>query len=182
MQICMYGAASGAVDQAYLDAAYRLGRTLARRGHALVFGAGATGVMGAAARGVTREGGVLLGVAPEFFRKDGVLYDRCTELIFTDTMRARKQFMEDHADAFVMAPGGIGTLEEFFEILTLKQLGRHQKPIAILNTNGYYEALLSMLRDAADQGFLEAENLRLFSVYEEPEPLLDALEATLAAV
>ncbi|MCI8524832.1 MAG: TIGR00730 family Rossman fold protein [Oscillospiraceae bacterium] len=177
MNICMYGAASDAVDKAYLDAAYRLGQALARRGHGLVFGGGDTGLMGAAARGVSEGGGYLLGVAPAFFQKPGVLYQHCTEFCYTDTMRARKQLMEDRSDAFIMAPGGIGTFEEFFEILTLKQLGRHEKPIAVLNTRGYYAPLLAMLQSAADQGFLAAENLSLCAVHSEPEALLDWLEA-----
>ena len=102
-------------------------------------------MMGAVARGMTEVGGEILGVAPGFFNVDGILYEKCTEFIYTETMRQRKQIMEDRADAFVMTAGGIGTFEEFFEILTLKQLGRHNKPIAILNTNGYYDAMEQIL-------------------------------------
>lgn len=182
MNICLYGAASASIDPAYLAAAEALGRSVARRGHCLVFGAGATGIMGAAARGVRAEDGTLIGVAPRFFDRSGVLYGQCTELIFTETMRQRKETMERRADAFLMAPGGIGTMEEFFEILTLKQLGRHSKPIGVWNLRGYYDGMQAMLQAAVSGGFLEREGLSLFCVEAESEVLLDRLEASYAAV
>jgi uncharacterized protein (TIGR00730 family) len=121
----------------------QLGREMASRGHSLVFGAGAHGLMGAAARGVRDGGGYILGVVPRFFDDADVeeLCDFCDELIRTDTMRQRKQIMEDNCDAFIVAPGGIGTFEEYFEILTSKQLCRHNKPIVLYNINGYYDEL-----------------------------------------
>ncbi len=176
MKICLFGAASDAVDPAYLTAAEEFGASLARRGHELVFGGGATGLMGAAARGVRRAGGRLTGVAPRFFDREGVLYQDCTEFIFTDTMRERKQIMEERSDAAVMAPGGIGTLEEFFEILTLRQLGQYHKPIAILNLQGYFDGLQILLETAVERCFLEPEGLRLYGMFSDGEALLDALE------
>jgi uncharacterized protein (TIGR00730 family) len=111
-----------------------LGRVLAQKGYTLVFGGGAQGLMGAAARGFKEMNGRIIGIAPTFFMNvDGVLYDQCSQFIYTETMRERKQLMEEHSDAFLVTPGGIGTFEEFFEILTLKQLGRHTKPILIYN-------------------------------------------------
>ena len=101
-----------------------------------MYGAGANGLMGAVARGVCEENGTIIGVTPSFFNVDGILFENVSELITTETMRERKQIMEDKADAFIVTPGGIGTLEEFFEILTLKQLGRHGKAIVIFNQNG----------------------------------------------
>ena len=176
MNICVYGASSNEIDPAYLEAGEKLGFEMAKRGHGLVFGGGAKGLMGASARGMTRGGGEIIGVAPRFFDVEGVLYQDCTEFIFTDTMRERKAIMEERADAFVMTPGGIGTFEEFFEILTLRQLGRHEKAIAVLNTKGYYEPLQQMLEQAIAQGFLRAECRGLCGFFEEPETLLDYLE------
>ena len=104
--------------------------------------------MGAAVKGVQAKGGYSLGVAPHFFDKPGILHDSCNEFIFTDTMRQRKQIMEERSDAFITVPGGIGTFEEFFEILTLRQLNRHHKPIAVFNINGYYDHLTAMIDHA----------------------------------
>ena len=176
MNICVYGASSNDIDPIYLQAGEELGYAMAKRGHGLVFGGGAKGLMGAAARGMTRGNGAILGVAPRFFDIEGVLYPDCTEFIFTDTMRERKAIMEERADAFVMTPGGIGTFEEFFEILTLRQLSRHTKPIAVLNTKGYYKPIADMLEQAMEQGFMRRECQKLFAFYDDPEALLDGLE------
>ena len=176
MKICVYGASSNAIRAAYLEAGESLGRLMARRGHELVFGGGAQGMMGAVARGVTAGGGRSTGIAPSFFQVDGVLYEHCTDFLYTETMRQRKQAMEDRSDGFIMTPGGIGTYEEFFEILTLKQLGRHAKPIAVFNVAGYFDDLLRMLETTVREGFMERACLDLCRVFTEPEPLLDYLE------
>lgn len=176
MRICVYGASSNAIDPSYLAAGEELGRKMAEAGHGLVFGGGAQGMMGAVARGMTELDGEIIGVAPSFFNVDGVLYQKCTKLLYTETMRQRKQLMEDHADAFIMTAGGIGTFEEFFEILTLKQLGRHNKPIAILNTNGYYDAMAQMLKTAVEQNFMKEACLQLYGIFEKPEEVVAYLE------
>jgi len=176
MRICVYGASSDAIDSAYLQAGEQLGEAMAKRGHGLVFGGGQKGMMGAVARGMTRGNGEIIGVAPRFFDVEGVLYPACTKFIFTDTMRERKAIMEVRADAFIMSPGGIGTFEEFFEILTLRQLGRHSKPIAVLNTNGYYEPLRQMLEHAIEQNFMTPACRSLCAFVESQEELLDYLE------
>ena len=123
MNICVYGASSNQIDKDFIKAGELLGEEIAKRGHTLIFGAGANGLMGAAARGAASQNGKIIGIAPKFFNADGVLYEKCTELIMTGTMRERKQTMEDMSEAFVMVPGGIGTLEEFFEILKAIFLG-----------------------------------------------------------
>ena len=105
-----------------------------------------------------------------------MLFERCTEFLYTETMRQRKEIMEQRSDAFVMAPGGIGTFEEFFEILTLKQLGQHNKPIAILNTCGYYNPMLKMLETAVTEGFMKRVCLSLYGVFDNPETLLEYVE------
>ena len=176
MNICLYGAASNTIAPLYIQKTEELGEEMARRGHRLVFGGGNGGLMGAAARGVRRGGGQLIGVAPRFFRPDGVLFEDCTEFIFTETMRERKQTMEDHADAFIMSPGGIGTLEEFFEIYTLRQLGRIRKPLAIFDINDYFAPLRVMLSHAVREGFVREEALALCLCEDTPAVLLDRLE------
>lgn len=176
MNICVYGASSNTIDPAFLQAGEALGLAMAKREHTLVFGGGANGLMGAVARGMTRGGGQIIGVAPRFFDVDGVLYPQCTEFVYTETMRERKAIMEERADAFIMTPGGIGTLEEFYEIATLRQLGRHSKPIAILNTNDFYRPILDMWEKAIAGGFMTAACRELFTMSTDPEALLDELE------
>ncbi len=176
MKLCVYGAASNDIHQDYLWAAEMLGITLAKKGIGLVFGAGDTGVMGACARGCAAMGGEIIGVAPRFFDEPGILFQGCTQMHFTETMRQRKELMEQLSDGFLMAPGGIGTFEEFFEILTLRQLGRHQKPIAILNVRGYYDPLLALMENAAAEHFLGSDVLKMFTVFSDPAKLPYALE------
>lgn len=176
MKLCVYGAASNDIHPDYLTCAEILGRTLAEKGIGLVFGAGDTGVMGACARGCAAAGGEIIGVAPRFFDEPGILFQGCTQMHFTDTMRQRKELMEQLSDGFLMAPGGIGTFEEFFEILTLRQLGRHQKPIAILNVRGYYDPLLALLENAVAEHFLGADVLNMFTVFRDPGKLPHMLE------
>ena len=173
MRICVYGASSSEIDEGYKEKVYALGKKMAERKMDLVYGGGAQGLMGAVARGVHENGGQVLGVAPDFFQVDGVLYDKCTEFIYTKTMRERKQIMEDSADAFIMAPGGCGTFEEFFEILTLKQLERHTKAIAIFNINGYYDKLIGLLENAIDQKFMKPANRMLYKVFTDADEILD---------
>ena len=132
--------------------------------------------MGACARGAHSGGGEIVGVAPRFFDVDGILYPHCTRFVYTDTMRQRKEILENESDAFAVLPGGVGTFDEFFEILTLKQLGRHGKPITLLNTRGYFDPLLALLDRAIADGFLKAACRELYGVFDEPAALLDYLE------
>lgn len=176
MHICIYGAASDNIDPAYLTAAFALGEQLAHRGHTLIFGGGAQGIMGATARGAHSAGGKIIGIAPSFFHMQGVLFEQCSSLILTQTMRERKQRMEDQADAFVALPGGIGTLEEFLEILTLKQLRQHNKPIALLNLLGYFDPLIAQLDRAAEQGFLQQDCDAPWRTFSTPGAVLDCFE------
>lgn len=176
MKICVYGASSNAIDKSFIEVVERLGKMLVERGHSLVYGAGAQGLMGAVARGVHSMNGEILGVSPRFFDVDGVLFEHCTELIYTDTMRQRKQIMEDSADCFIMVPGGIGTFEEFFEILTLKQLGQHKKPIAVFNINGYYKEMNDMIEKAIEQKFMKEKCRTLFELFDKMEDIFEYLE------
>lgn len=172
MNICVYCASSEKIDKLYLSAGEKFGKALAENGHTLVFGAGKFGVMGAVARGSSKNGGNIIGVIPRFFDSIDVMFTECN-LIYTDTMRERKTIMENKSDAFVMMPGGIGTFEEFFEILTLKQLERHRKPIALYNINGYYDEILNMLNKAVNEGFMSEKCLKLFYVSDNEKDILD---------
>lgn len=176
MNICIYGASSESINKNFIDKAYELASRSAKRGHTLVYGGGGNGVMGASARGAYDNGGKIIGIAPSFFKVDGVLFENCTEFIFTDTMRERKKILEDKSDAFVVAPGGIGTLDEFFEILTLKQLERHNKPIVIFNVDGYYDNMLAMLETTADKRFMTHKSLELFKCFTNADEILDYIE------
>ena len=163
MNICVFCASSEAIDKEYLKAGEELGERLAREGHTLVFGAGKYGIMGAVVRGLRREDGKAVGVIPRFFDSFDVMYTDC-EIIKTDTMRERKRIMEEMSDAFIMMPGGIGTFEEFFEVLTLKQLGRHTKPIVIYNVNGYYDRLTAFIKQSVSEGFISMDAIRVCSI------------------
>lgn len=177
MNICIYGASSNSLAEEYYTAAEKFGEILGSAGHTLIFGGGNGGLMGACARGVHKTGGSIIGIAPRFFDEPGILCDYCTEFIYTETMRERKMLMEDKADAFVILPGGIGTFEEFFETLTLKQLGRHSKPMAILNTLSYYDSMIAMLENAVTNGFMSRSCLELFGFTDKEEEVLPLLTA-----
>lgn len=176
MNICVYGASSNDIAKVHFDETYALGKMMAERGHTLVYGAGNHGVMGSVARGVRDNDGKIIGISPRFFNYDDILYRECTELIFTDTMRERKELMENKSDAFVMAPGGIGTFEEFFEILTLKQLNKHSKPIVVLNIDGYYNPMLEMLEHCVEKGFMRADCMDIFEVLDNNDDVFKYLE------
>lgn len=178
MKICVYGAASSLIDESYIEAGKELGRKMAKRGHGLVFGGGANGMMGAVAKGVTEENGDILGIIPKFFEEAGaeVSYGKCTEYIYTDTMGERKQLLEDKSDAFIIAPGGIGTFDEFFQTLTLKQLGRHNKPIVVFDINGFFDELANALYKMVQQKFITDDCAQLCKVSTDIDEILDYIE------
>ena len=179
MRICVFGAASPTIDGEYIQQVEKLGEEMGRRGHSLVFGGGENGLMGAVARGVHKGGGRVLGVIPKFFKEESVeaVYALSDELIMPDTMRERKQIMEDNADAFIIVPGGIGTFEEFFEILTLKQLCRHNKPIAIYNIKGYYNEIFHAIEQATAKNFIRGGCMDLFRIGDDVDTLLSYIES-----
>ena len=178
MRICIYGAASNQISDKYIKAVEMLGAEMAKRGHGMVFGAGAHGLMGAAARGVHSAGGHVIGVIPNFFKDENIeeIYYDSDELIFTENMAQRKATMEDHADAFIIVPGGIGTFEEFFQVLTLKQLGRHNKPIALFDVDGYYKRLQDFLLYSIDEEFIKDNCVQLYGYSDTVEGVLDYIE------
>jgi uncharacterized protein (TIGR00730 family) len=176
----VYGAASPNIDDKYKKEVEKLGREMAQRGHSLVFGGGGHGLMGAIAVGVHEEGGYIKGVCPKFFFDEGIefLCDFCDEMVIPETMRQRKQIMEDSADAFIVTPGGIGTFEEFFEILTARQLCLHTKPIAIFNAFGYYDMLSKTIDEAISKSFVKSTCSGLYFISEDINELLNYLETT----
>ena len=178
MKICVYGASSTAIDKIYIEKVEKLGELMAERGHSLVFGGGANGLMGAVARGICSKNGYVMGVIPKFFEKiDAELeYKRCDVLIRPDTMRERKQIMEDNADGFIMVPGGIGTFEEFFEILTLKQLRQLDKPLVVYNIEGYYDEMLKMMSASIDKCFIRENVNELYKVFTDLDEMLNYIE------
>ena len=174
MVLCIYGGADVKIDKRYIEDGEKLGRLIAEHGHSIVYGAGATGLMGAVSRGVHEKGGKVVGVVPKFFTNEEVLNKECDELIRTETMRERKQIMEERADAFIITPGGVGTYDEFFEILTLRNLNRHDKKIAILNTDGFYNKLSDAIDYAIDNSFIK-RNIKDY-MFTDVEKLLDFIE------
>ena len=144
----------------------------------LVFGGGANGMMGATAEGVYEKEGYILGVVPSFFKEANseVSFKNCSEYIYTDTMRERKRQMEEHCDAFIITPGGIGTLDEFFEILTLKQLGRHNKAIVLYNINGFYDELDKMMTKYIEEQFITDDCKELYKVFTDVDEMLKYIE------
>lgn len=178
MKICIFGAASAHIDKIYIDEVEALGEKLAKRGHSLVFGAGATGLMGAAARGFKKGGGHIHGVIPKFFGEEGVepVYEGCDEVTYTDSMAERKKVMEDEAEAFIIAPGGIGTFEEFFEVLTLKQLGRHAKPIAIFNISDYYDDLQRLMNTVTERRFVNFRCNEIYDSFSDADEIINYVE------
>ena len=176
MNICIYGASSIKTSKEYIEAVEKLGEALARSGHTLVFGGGASGLMGASARGFAKGGGKIIGIAPRFFDVDGILYDKCSEFIFTDTMRERKKILDDISDVFIVCPGGVGTFDEFFEIITLKQLGRHSKEIILFNIGNYFDELIKMMNKAFKEDFLTEKTLSLYELAKNEEDVLEFIK------
>ena len=178
--ICVYCSSSNAIADTYPPVAEALGRGIARRGHELVYGGGAVGLMGVLAHAAHEEGGTVTGVIPSKLQdREGIAYD-ADELVVTDTMRERKGIMFRRSDAFVVLPGGFGTLEEFMEVLTLKQLGYHDHPIVILNVNGFFDTLLDFFDELRDGQFAREAITDLVHVVPTAEEALDRLEAVAA--
>lgn len=176
MKVCIYGASSNVIDKTFLDAGERLGSALAQNNHSLIFGGGANGLMGAVAQGAYSENGEIVGICPSFFNVDGALFQNCTQMIYTETMRERKKMLEEMSDAFIVTPGGIGTFDEFFEIYTLRQLGIHKKPIVIFNINGYYNSLIDMLDNAVYKKFMPDANMNLLFVSDNVQEIISHIE------
>lgn len=169
INICVFGSSSRNLAPGFYDLARALGRAIGRAGAKMVFGAGGSGLMGAAAEGVAEVGGEMVGVIPEKLNKPGIPYPGCTELIVTPTMHVRKSTMEGLSGAFIALPGGFGTLEELLEVLTLKQLGYHSNPVIILDYEGFYDPVLKQFQVFYETGFADSAFSGLYSVTDSPQ-------------
>lgn len=175
-RVCVFcGSSSGARDS-YAGAARATGRALVSRGLGLVYGGGNVGLMGVLADAVLEAGGEAIGVIPRALKLREVAHEGLTRLDVVDSMHERKARMADLADAFVALPGGLGTLEELFEVATWAQLGVHEKPCGLLDVDGYWDGLRSFLDRAVEERFLRPEHRDLLVVADDPDAMLDALE------
>ena len=175
-KICVFCGSSDGNDIAITDAAIKLGEIFVDRKITLVYGAAKIGVMGTIAKSVLDNRGSVIGIIPNFLKKKEVVHLGLTELITTKNMHERKLKMQEASDGFIALPGGMGTLEELFEIITWLQLGLHQKPIGLLNINGFYNDLIKMLETMVRKGFLSMENYSLLLVDSNPLNLIKKME------
>lgn len=175
MKICLFCASRTDVEQQFHDAAAELGQGLAERGDVLYYGGGSIGLMGTCARAVHEYGGRVVGVIPSKLRDREVAYEEADEMIVTATMSDRKRILMDEADAFVILPGGFGTLDELLDAVTTKQLGYHDKPILIVNVAGFFDAQFDMFRSIVGKGFADPGQLGLFQVTDDVESTLRIL-------
>jgi uncharacterized protein (TIGR00730 family) len=154
--ICIYCSSSDVIDPVFFDAANELGSLMAKRGHTLIYGGGCIGLMGEVAKSVHQHKGKVVGVIPEGLRHKEICYEQADELIVTKNMRERKAIMELRSDAFITLPGGFGTLEELFEIITARQLGFINKPLVIINIEGFYDPLLNLFEHIYEHNFAKS--------------------------
>jgi len=175
--LCVFCGSAKGKTPVYAEEAHRLGQALARAGVTLVFGAGHIGLMGVLADAVLEAGGKAIGVIPKVLMDRELAHLGLTQLHVVDTMHQRKALMADLCMAFIALPGGYGTLDETFEILTWAQLGLHTKPIGLLNTAGYFDPLLAWIDRAVEDGFIRQEHRNLLHVATNPEVLLESLRS-----
>lgn len=173
--VCLFCGSSDRADPAYIQAARDFGRATAEAGWRLVYGGGGVGLMGASARGAHEAGGRVVGIMPAFLRSRERLFDEVETVVVT-SMHERKQLMYDQSDAFVVAPGGIGTLEEVVELLSWKRLDLHQKPVVFLNLNGFWNGFFDLMRHSVDEGMTPADFLNAWTVADTVEAALEQIQ------
>lgn len=174
-RISVFCGSSFGTDKVFQEQAYLLGRTLAAKNIALVYGGANVGLMGAVADGALQNGGEVIGVLPHFLESKEIAHTSLTQLILVETMHERKTKMDELCNGVIALPGGFGTLEEFFEMLTWAQLGLHKKPIAILNINGFYDPLLEMMQVMVNKGLLKEDNHKMILISDNIDDLLDKM-------
>jgi len=179
--ICVYCGSRPGTDPAYADAARRVGERIGQHGWQLVYGGGRAGLMGIVADAALAAGARVVGVIPESLMLKEVGHRGLTELHVVQTMHQRKMMMAERSDSFLALPGGIGTFEELFEVWSWRQLGYHDKPLGLLNTNAYYDDLIGFLHTSARRGLMTAEQLALLHVDDDPLAMLDHLGTAAAA-
>ncbi|MFH1654915.1 MAG: TIGR00730 family Rossman fold protein [Pseudomonadota bacterium] len=171
-RVCVFCGSSPGKRPQYLEMAERLGNLLVKNNMGLVYGGGDVGTMGKIARVVFEQGGEVIGVIPKALAQKEVAYKELSDLRVVDSMHERKALMAELSDAFIALPGGLGTIEEFFEVLTWAQLGIHSKPCGILNVSGYYDHIIKFLNEAVDQNFVRSVDMARVLIDESPEELL----------
>ena len=176
--ICVYCGSSQNVDEAYKQSAIDFGKIMAKNGIKLVYGGGKAGLMGLIADTILENGGEVIGIIPEHLSEKEVAHTGLTELHVVDSMHTRKQKMVDESDAFVVLPGGVGTLDETCEVITWRQLGIHDKPICIANIDGYWNPFTSMIKHIINAGFMRENDINTFMVVEQTEQILPKLQET----
>jgi uncharacterized protein (TIGR00730 family) len=175
--VCVYCGSSNNVNKDYLKAAIDMGAELGKNEMRLVYGGGNVGLMGACANATLENGGEVHGIIPSHIAEKEVQHNHLTKLDVVETMHERKQLMVDHSDAFVVLPGGLGTMDEFFEIMTWRQLGLHDKPILVANINGYWDHLLSLIDGLIKEGFARQTDRDFLLVVDKVEDIVAALQA-----
>ncbi|MBE4950936.1 LOG family protein [Chryseobacterium culicis] len=173
--ITVFCGSSFGTDKIYEEQAFLLGQTLAKQNIQLVYGGSETGLMGTVANGALSENGTVTGVLPQFLQTKEIAHKNLTELIIVETMHERKTKMNELCDGVIVLPGGYGTLEEFFEMITWAQLGLHKKPIGILNTDGFYDDLIQLIQTMVDKGFLKQINKDMVLINKNIDDLLDQM-------
>jgi uncharacterized protein (TIGR00730 family) len=174
--ITVFCGSSFGSEEIYKEQAYWVGKTLAKENIRLIYGGANVGLMGAVADGTIQNGGKAIGVLPHFLQSKEIAHTNLTELILVETMHERKTKMNELSDGVVVLPGGYGTLEEFFEMITWAQLGLHKKPIAILNIDGFYDDLIKMVQTMVDKGFLKQINQEMLLVSDNIDELLEKMK------
>lgn len=174
--ITVFCGSSFGSDDIYKEQAILLGQTLAKQNIQLIYGGANVGLMGAVADGALNEGGKVIGVLPHFLQSKEIAHNQLTELILVETMHERKTKMNDLCDGVIVLPGGYGTLEEFFEMITWAQLGLHQKPIAVLNINGFYDDLTKLIETMVEKGFLKQINRDMLLISDNIDQLLELMK------
>ena len=173
--ICVFCASSESVEDHFKNVALELGRKLGQQGIELIYGGASIGLMGCIARGVHEENGRVTGVLPGFFKTKDIEYSEADELIVTRDMRERKAVMDQKSDAFIVLPGGIGTLEEAMEILSMRQLRLTEKPLVFINTKGFYDGLRATFAEMVDMKFAKPNILDMYAMVPDPKTALDYL-------
>jgi len=173
--LAVFCASSDGNDKQIVDAAYRVGKKMAENDIRLVYGGSKLGLMGQVAKGIMDHGGKATGVIPDFLKTKEVVHPNLDKLITTEDMHERKLTMNELSDAFIAMPGGFGTFEELFEIVTWAQLGLHRKPIGLLNINGFYDDLIDMLNKMTSKGLLKKDNLDILLISDDFEDLLEKM-------
>jgi uncharacterized protein (TIGR00730 family) len=176
LSICVFCASASGLAEVYLDAARRLGAEMGRRGHRLVYGGGNVGLMAEVAHSVHAAGGEVFGAIPRSLVERELVYGPADELVVTATLRERKAEMDTRSDGFIALPGGFGTLEELLEVLTLRQLRLHDRPIVLVNVSGYWDPFLAMVHGMIAQGFAPSGEGLLFEVAKTAEDAVDLVE------